>query len=69
VSQQSVFVAQKANGILGSIRRRVASWEREGIVPLYSALMRPQLEYCIWAWGLQHKKNVEFLWSRGGPQG
>jgi len=33
--------------ILGCVKRGVASGARGTIIPLYSALMRPHVEYCI----------------------
>ena len=63
MSQNHALEAQKASGTQRSIRRGVASGAKEVIIPLYSALMRPLLEYCIQVWGPQHRKYVELLES------
>jgi len=47
MSHQCALAAQRANRVLGCIKRSVASRAREGALPRCSALVRPHLEYCV----------------------
>ncbi|GAB0181458.1 mitochondrial enolase superfamily member 1 [Grus japonensis] len=69
MSRQCALAAQKANRVLGCIKRGVTSRLREVILPLYSALVRPHLGYCIQLWGPSTRRTCS-CWreSRGGPR-
>ena len=49
VSEQCGIAASKGNQIIGLIRRTITYKEKQLIVPLYKAIVRPNLEYCIQA--------------------
>ena len=57
-SQQCALTAQKTKCILGCIRGSVASRSRELILPFYSALVKPHLEYCIQIWSPQYRRDI-----------
>ena len=55
--QQCDLTAQKANRILGCMKKSVATRSREVILTLCSALMRHHMEYCIQMWSPQYRRD------------
>ena len=43
------------------IRRNITYKEKSLIIPLYKAIVRPHLEYCIQAWNPHLRKDVDML--------
>ena len=50
ISEQCGIAASKGNQISWLIRRTIAYKEKQLIVPLYKAIVRLLLEYCIQTW-------------------
>jgi len=73
LNQQCVLVAQKANSILDYMKEdrihESGNREREVIVPLCSAIVRPHLEYCVQAWGAPVQEGCGAVGGglEGGP--
>ena len=61
VSEQCGIAASKSNQIVGLIRRNITYKEKELIIHLYKAIVRPHLEYCVQAWRPYRKKDVDTL--------
>ena len=61
VSGQCRIAAAKGNQVLGMIRRNITYKEYSLIVPLYKAIVRPHLEYCIQAWSPNLRKDIDML--------
>ncbi|KAJ7413531.1 hypothetical protein BTVI_43216 [Pitangus sulphuratus] len=58
--QKCAFMDKKASGILRCIWKNISSRSREVTLPLYSALVRPQLECLVQLWA-QCKRDTEVL--------
>ncbi|XP_059579843.1 carboxypeptidase Q isoform X8 [Alligator mississippiensis] len=61
MSQQCDVAAGRANQTLACIHRCFSSKSQDVILPLYLALVKPQLEYCIQFWAPEFEKDVEKL--------
>lgn len=54
-------MTKAASGILGRMRKNVASRSREVFLPFYSALVRLHLKHCVQFWAHSFKKDKELL--------
>jgi len=57
VSQQRALGAKECSRILGCLRRSVSSRLREVILLLYSALVRPHMDYSVQFWTSQYERD------------
>lgn len=57
-SDQCRVAAQKARGQLFQMKAALSSRKAEVFVPLYKAVVRPHLEYCVQAWAPYLKKDI-----------
>jgi len=60
-TEQCNLAANKANQILGMIKRNIKNKSKNIIISLYKALVRPRLEYCIQAWNPNLAKDITLL--------
>jgi len=61
LSQQRALAAERAKPVLGCIKHSTTSLPKVVIIPLYSALMWPHLEFCVQFWAPPFGKGVKVL--------
>jgi len=59
--EQCRYAANKANKVLGMVKRTIRNKDPVIMVRLYKALVRPHLEYCVSAWSPHYSKDKELL--------
>ena len=59
--EQCGIAARKGNQLLGMIKGNITYREKNVIIPLYKSIVRPHLQYCIQAWRLHLKKDIDKL--------
>ena len=60
-SEQCHEAAKKANRVAGQVMKTMTNKSKEVIVPLYKALVRPHLEYCVQVWNPFLRKDIDLL--------
>lgn len=53
--------AKTPMGKTGCIEHSRASWSKGAILPLYIALLWPQVEHCVQLWAPEYEKDVKIL--------
>ena len=64
LSEHCRIAASQGNQFLGMIRRNITYKENSMMIPLYKAIVRPHLEYCIQAWSPYLRKDIDMLEKR-----
>ena len=62
--RQCVEAKNKAEKMLGIIKRNVSYKSKEVVTKLYNSYVRPHLEYCIQAWRPYHRGDIERVQRR-----
>ena len=60
-ASQVEHAIQRANAVLGMLRRTFVHWDAKLFVKLFTVYVRPHLEYCAAAWNPKHKKDIKKL--------